>query len=801
MATLVLGAVGAVAGSLATGGPWTAWKGFQVGAAIGSLIDGANQPGGEVGKLADRRFTGSSYGAGIPRIWGRVRVGGIVIWCQEDAKGNHLVEHKHHVGGGGSGLGGGGGTEYWYSSTFAVAVAQGTIVASNGDLLHRSPALRRLYADDKIVYDLDEWTAHAKAILKPTSDFDFFAGTETQSPSSVIVAASGLASSHVCAFRGLTYFVVLDMDLRDHGNRLPNWSAELETDAVTVGDIVSDLAREAGLEASQIDVTAATRTVTGALVSDVAAPEDAIQAICDFYGYDVVEVDMVLRLVDRGGASIATLSSTELGAASGGGKAPRMKRTRANAAGKPTRVEVGYFDVDNALQAGLQGDSDLGGTPNTSTIDLPLSLTAAEAIQAAKRKLDEALAAEEEVSLSLSMDRLKIAPGDVVTVPVAGTARRVRVTKSAIAPIGEVRITGVLDDDAAITQSTDGGSTGGGTAPPPGTPVPSVWVAWSGTELRDVDRASAGFYVAATGGDGWTGGTIYYSTDESTWISGGGVRARSSFGETTSTLSSSGAVANIYDDANDVDVDLGVSDGSLASASDDEIASGLNHALVGDELLGFGTANLTAPNEYTLSHLRRGERGTPMSGHATGEMFVALSDAIARVEVSDSLVGSTVYVRVVSAYETIDDVASSTLVVAARTPTDGESALATLVRPYFVAPIDVENQTAGKSQYAWTTYDATSDIPVGAVAVLLSIFWSDTGNTKTITIQGRKDSGGATYDLAKAHLQDDPDASGFSHGVLLPLHSTGSERSFQHRLVDGDVSNDYRIQIVGYWAP
>ncbi len=73
----------------------TAWQGFQVGAAVGGLLAPNDAPNIEQGRLSDVRGSGSSYGVPIPKVYGRHRVGCVVVYMS-DAK-----EVKESEGGGG----------------------------------------------------------------------------------------------------------------------------------------------------------------------------------------------------------------------------------------------------------------------------------------------------------------------------------------------------------------------------------------------------------------------------------------------------------------------------------------------------------------------------------------------------------------------------------------------------------------------------------------------------------------------------------------------------------------------------
>lgn len=90
MATLVLSAAGAAIGA-GFGGTVLGLSGAVIGRAIGATIGraidqrilGSGSDPVDVGRIDHLRLTGASEGAAISRVWGRMRVGGQVIWATD----------------------------------------------------------------------------------------------------------------------------------------------------------------------------------------------------------------------------------------------------------------------------------------------------------------------------------------------------------------------------------------------------------------------------------------------------------------------------------------------------------------------------------------------------------------------------------------------------------------------------------------------------------------------------------------------------------------------------------------------
>ena len=217
MATLALAAVGAAAGSaiLPAGVSMLGMTlsgaaiGSQIGAFAGSYIDNAlfgasgQRRTAEGPRLNDLHITSSTEGAPIPRLYGRARLGGQLIWADEIRE--HIVTTRT---GGGSGKGGGSPkgqatetTEYRYTASFAVALAEGQI---NG--------IGRVWADGG---ELD------LALVK----YRVHQGSETQAQDPLIAALMGANAAP--AYRGVAYVVFEDIALGDYGNRIPQLSFEV----------------------------------------------------------------------------------------------------------------------------------------------------------------------------------------------------------------------------------------------------------------------------------------------------------------------------------------------------------------------------------------------------------------------------------------------------------------------------------------------------------------------------------------------------------------------------------------------
>jgi hypothetical protein len=202
MATIVLSAAGAALGGSLGGsvlGLSTAIIGRAIGATLGNVIDqrllGSGAAAVETGRIERFRLNGASEGAAIPLVFGRMRVGGQVIWA------SRFEERKATSGGGKGRPSQPKVTSYSYFVSLAVALGEGEIAR-----------VGRVWADGEEIAP-DEITMR------------FYPGSEDQLPDPKIEAVEGAGLAP--AYRGTAYVVIDDLDLSAFGNRVPQFNFEV----------------------------------------------------------------------------------------------------------------------------------------------------------------------------------------------------------------------------------------------------------------------------------------------------------------------------------------------------------------------------------------------------------------------------------------------------------------------------------------------------------------------------------------------------------------------------------------------
>ncbi len=232
-------------GSSLLGGGGFFMKAALLGASVAGsmLLNGRKKP---VGKLNDLRVSSASYGRGIPKLWGTMRVTGNMFWSTDfrEEKVYLTQKGKAKTGGKGEKLEKKGKAQpvYKYYANFAMGLCEGPV-----------DEVIRIWADNNLIYnkynpDDDDLVSQGfstredgdntgKSSQRSASGkkgsgghsgrfvFRFYDGSEEQTPDPYMVDREG--ATKVPAYRGLAYLMFEDFALEDFGNRIPTITAEV----------------------------------------------------------------------------------------------------------------------------------------------------------------------------------------------------------------------------------------------------------------------------------------------------------------------------------------------------------------------------------------------------------------------------------------------------------------------------------------------------------------------------------------------------------------------------------------------
>jgi hypothetical protein len=213
MATILLSAAGAAIGSSIGGsvvGLSMTAVGRFIGASLGRALDqrllGAGSEAVETGKIDRFRLTGAGEGAPIAQVYGRMRLGGHVIWATE------FKERIRESSGGGKGAPPQPKVrEFSYSVSLALGLCEGEITS-----------VQRVWADGAEVAISD-------------LNMRVYTGSQDQLPDPKIEAIEG--TGQIPAYRGTAYVVLEDLPLERYGNRVPQFSFEVTRPDMAQDDV------------------------------------------------------------------------------------------------------------------------------------------------------------------------------------------------------------------------------------------------------------------------------------------------------------------------------------------------------------------------------------------------------------------------------------------------------------------------------------------------------------------------------------------------------------------------------------
>ncbi len=578
MASLILTAVGTV-----IGGP----IGGAIGSILGQQIDNRLfAPKGRTGpRLNELAVQTSSYGAPIPKVFGRARISGSVIWATD------IKEDRRKVS---AGKGKPKQTVYSYSANFAVA-------------LSGRPLLRvgRIWADGKLLRG-------EGGDFKSETGFRFHRGSEDQAADPLIVAAEGAEGAP--AYRGIAYAVFEDFQLADYGNRIPSLSFEVfgEEGPVTVGSLLTALG-EGSFDA-----------VCPSLIDGIAVTGDSLRGVAASLS-DVMPM-LLTEAADRlcfreTSLPGVMLHQSEFGATSEDRFEPKFQKSRRPLGSMPHYRSLAYYDVDRDYQLGTQSAQRAGGGSRERHSEFAASLSSERARTLIERRVGRDGFDREELQWSLPYRRGTIRPGMALQASGVDGAWLVSdVRFEAMA----VRIKATRDPQIATSNaSADGGRPISEADQVHG---PTILHLLDLPWLEDGTASSPAVYAVAAGtGSGWRRAALLQSNDGGvSYVEIGSTAASSVIGVAVTGLAA--GPTHCLDLTRTVDVQL-LHDGmSLQPASFDAVLAGANLAVMGDELIQFQSAEPIGSATYRLSGLLRGRRGTEhaVSGHVIGERFVLI---------------------------------------------------------------------------------------------------------------------------------------------------------------------------------
>jgi hypothetical protein len=588
MATLVLSTVGN-----ALGGP----VGGAIGALIGQSIDQQLLGPSRGPRMGDLKVQSSTYGTQIPRVYGAMRVAGTIVWATDLAESSEM-----------SGVKGQPDTTYSYAVSFAVALSS-----------RRVARVGRIWADGKLLRG-------EAGDFKVSTTFRFYGGGEDQDFDPLIASVEGLASTP--AYRGLALCVFENLELAEYGNRIPFLTFEVFADhgAVMLADVLADASD--GIVACDADQAIAGYAAYGQSM------KAAIQPLVDCYAVELF--DDGSRLVSPAG-QVRAVGDEELGSSSDGEKAARIEREQAPARSLPSALRLGYYDPALDYQAGEARASSAERSVSEVQRELPATVTAGDAKSLAQSMIARAWARRDRLTLRLPPNYLDLQPGARLEMDVSPREWCVEQC--------------TIDGFVVVAELTPSWNPGAALSADAGRIVPAMDIVAADATLVlfDVpDVLGAGsetptiLLAASSPSSGWrTCAAEILAGTQALQVQ---TAARKTVLGRALTVLATGDPYVINSGAA-FEVELVDADQWLLNCNDDALVNGANLAVLGSELIQFGSVEPMNDGRFRLSRLLRGRGGTEwaMDSHALDEPFALIQpDSVRPVPLAAWTIGSGV---------------------------------------------------------------------------------------------------------------------------------------------------------------
>lgn len=457
-----------------------------------------------------------------------------------------------------------------------------------------------------------------------------YLGSATDAIDSTMESIMG--TGEVPGYRGVAHVVIDDLQLGSFPS-MPVFNAVVRAtaDPTSRATAIGNLCARAGLTSAQYDADAVAGNLRGITIQPPGNVVDVLAPMMVAHDLRAQEDQGVIKFKDYGDMAPVTLREAAFAAHEPGSDTPRTVQWKVGE-DPPTEVNVRHIDPSNKYQLGSQRArwrSTVDRFRDSSLeLDMPEVLTAVEARTIAER-----------VRLTLAQNRIEatlqlppnvgmiLLEGDLIEFEENGETHLVTVKKVQTGANWITVVTGVREEDSAHTISisdADGATT---TDPTVYYPIPLLITGTDIAPLNDIHATTAGYYWSAATLDYsalHTGGALYVSTDSGTsYTFTDLVPFESPMGYATSVLAA--GVTNVWDRDNTVDVR--VLHGALTSASEAAVLTGTNWMFLGGEVIGFATATLIGANEYRLSDLLRGLRGTEnfVGAHEDAESWTLIT--------------------------------------------------------------------------------------------------------------------------------------------------------------------------------
>jgi hypothetical protein len=509
---------------------------------------------------------------------------------------------------------------------------------------------------------------------------EIYLGTDGQGPNGLLEGYLGLGNAP--AFRNCAYFVITNLQLMDFGNAVPTMTAEVQRTAdgkTTLVQIMTDLCYQAGLTEGQFDAQSNVDQTSfpGFAITSNQSAREAVSELQKVFPIDAAEsgYGIVFNMLNQRATQIVDVADLAAHVDTEP-VPPRQEVTVMSDYDLPQRINLKFQEParsysPNALYAARYNTPSM----NIEDLDVTVALDRNTAQTAVQNLLAHRMLGKRSYKFMLPRKYATLEPTDVFRIqnPIDPSRYdQFYCTEAHVGANGLLEIHAVdhvyVDPNLAPTdQVADDLSvaTGGSTGLP--TTSQTVPFLLDMPLMLDTDSDKPGFYVIMAGAfNGWGGGSLYvdvasssiasaYGYNWTTMSSGSAWEAVASSSinvpqGTCLTALASGMHSCFWDRKSSVLVKI-ANGMTLQSASEgDCLSQALNVTVIGNELVQYATATDLGNSLWKLTNFMRGLRGTErwMDSHATGDRFVRVTAAIARVITTKAEIGAQDSFRAIS---------------------------------------------------------------------------------------------------------------------------------------------------------
>ena len=424
--------------------------------------------------------------------------------------------------------------------------------------------------------------------------------------------------------------------------------------SVSLGALVRELCRRAGLPDEQIDASALADVVHGYLITALESPRASIAPLARQFGFDAVESEGIIRFQPRDRRPAATFGLDDL-AVGERADGEVIELVRAQETELPQALKWQVLNAEEDYDAmTVEARRATGEALRVTSESYSIATIASDADRRCRRALLEAWVGRETASFRQPPSRLALDPGDVVQLDHDGRLTSLRLTSTADAGARLVEVVRI-----------DAGAFGLAPGPErePRAPRPVVYGPPSVAFLdlpQLLESVPAHQPLAAVYTVPWPGRVAVWRSpgeDGFELVTTLGRPAR--MGRLVADLYA--GPTSRFDLGNVAIVDLAF--GTLASVTDVALFGGANALAIEAtpgvwEVLQFGVAELIAPGRYRLTRLLRGQRGTESAMGApapAGARVVMLDETLTPLPVSEAALGLEANWRVGPAMMPVSD--------------------------------------------------------------------------------------------------------------------------------------------------